>query len=169
MLHGKSGVSFAALRGVIVCALTGVAAFPADAPLAPLTVCEVVRDLAAREGQALAVVGRYSFRSSGRSLEEQACDPATAIPPQLRLVEDRVDSPKPPDSYELDATELRRKLADIEKRTSLGKFRFGSPDYDRWAVVFGRVDAAHGGDAQKMPANLTFRGDGVVVFLATQQ
>ena len=153
----------------MVCALAGVAAFPAGAPLAPLTVCEVVRDLAAREGQALAVVGRYSFRSDGRSLEEQACDPAASVPPQLRLVEDRNDSPKPPESYELDAAELRRKLADIQKRTSLGKFRFGSPDYDRWAVVFGRVEAAQGADARKMPANLTYRGDGVVVFLATEQ
>jgi hypothetical protein len=153
----------------MVCALTGVAAFPADAPLVPLTVCEVVRDLAAREGQALAIVGRYSFRSNGRSLEEQACDPAATVPPQLRMVEDRVDSPKPPDTYELDAAELRRKLADIQKRTSLGKFRFGSPDYDRWAVVFGRVEAAQGDEARKMPANLIFRGDGVVVFVATQQ
>lgn len=153
----------------MVCALTGAAAFPADAPLVPLTVCEVVRDLAAREGQALAIVGRYSFRSNGRSLEEQACDPAVTIPPQLRMVEDSVDSPKPPDSYELDAGELRRKLADIQKRTSLGKFRFGSPDYDRWAVVFGRVEAAKGADAQKMPVNLAFRGNGVVVFLTPQQ
>jgi hypothetical protein len=162
-------VSRAALRGIVVCALAGAAAFPADAPLAPVTVCEVVRDLPAREGQAFAIVGRYSFRSTGRSLGEQACDPAVTVPPQLRLVEDRDGSPKPPDSYELDAAELRRKLADIQKRTSLGKFRFGSPEYDRWAVVFGRVEAAQGADALKMPANLVFRGDGVVMFLAAQQ
>jgi hypothetical protein len=102
-------------------------------------------------------------------LGEQACDPAVTIPPQLRLVEDGQDGPKPPDSYELDAAEVRRKLADIEKRTPLGKFRFGSPDYDRWAVVFGRVEAAKGADARKMPADVAFRGDGAVVFLAPQQ
>ena len=152
-----------------MCALTGAAAFPADAPLVPLTVCEVVRDLAAQEGRALAILGRYSFRANGRSLGEQACDPAAAIPPQLRLVEDGQDGPKPPDSYELDAAEVRRKLADMQKRTPLGKFRFGSPDYDRWAVVFGRVQAAKGADAQKMPADLAFRGGGVVVFLTPQQ
>ena len=153
----------------MVCALTCVAAFPAGAPLAPLTVCEVMRGLAEQEGKALAILGRYSFRSNGRSLEEQACDPAATVPPQLRLVEDRNDAPKPPDSYELDAAELRRKLADIQKRTSLAKFRFGSPEYDRWAVVFGRVEAAKGEDAQKMPANLAFRGDGAVIFLTAQQ
>ena len=152
-----------------MCALACAAAFPADAPLVPLTVCEVVRDLAAQEGKALAILGRYSFRAAGRSLEEQACDPAVTIPPQLRLVEDGEDGPKLPDSYELDAAEVRRKLADIEKRTPLGKFRFGSADYDRWAVVFGRVEAAKGADAQKMPVNLAFRGNGVVVFLTPQQ
>jgi len=162
-------VNRSALRGVMVCALTCAAAFPADAPLTPLTVCDVVRDLAAQDGKALAVLGRYSFRASGRTLAEQACDPAVAIPPQLRLVENRQDAPRPPDSYELDAAELRRKLADVQKRTALGKFRFGSPEYDRWAVVFGRVEAAKGGDAQQAPANLAIRGDGVVVFVTPQQ
>jgi len=162
-------VSRAAVRGAIVCALTCAAAFPADAPLAPLTVCEVVRDLAAEEGKVVAVLGRYSFRSSGRTLGEQACDPAATVPPQLRLVEDRNDGPRPPDTYQLDAVEVRRKLADVQKRTSLGKFRFGSPEYDRWAVVLGRVEAAKGGDAQQAPANLAFRGDGVVVFVGQQQ
>ena len=81
-----------------MCALTCAAAFPADAPLTPLTVCDVVRDLAAQDGKALAVLGRYSFRASGRTLAEQACDPAVAIPPQLRLVENRPDAPRPPDA-----------------------------------------------------------------------
>jgi hypothetical protein len=153
----------------MVCALTCVAAFPADPPLAPLTVCDVVRDLATQEGKALAILGRYSFRASGRTLAEQACDPAAPVPPLLRLVEDRNDGPRPPDSYELDAAELRRKLTDVQKRTSLGKFRFGSPEYDRWAVVFGRVEAAKGEDARQAPANLAFRGDGVVMFVAPQQ
>ena len=84
-------------------------------------------------------------------------------------MEDRADGPKPPDSYEFDAADLRRKLADIEKRTSLGKFRFGSLEYDRWAVVFGRVDAPKGPDAGKTPPSLTFRGDGVIVFVTHQQ
>jgi hypothetical protein len=162
-------VSRAALRVVMVCALTGATAFPAGAPLAPLTVCDVVRDLAAQDGKAIAVLGRYSFRSSGRWLEEQACDPAAALPPQLRLVEDRADGPKPPDSYELDVADLHSKLADIEKRTSLGKFRFGSLEYDRWAVVFGRVEAAKGADAGKTPASLAFRGDGVIVFVTPRE
>ncbi|MBZ5583011.1 MAG: hypothetical protein LAQ30_12570 [Acidobacteriia bacterium] len=135
-----------------------------------MTVCEVARDLAGEEGKEVAVLGRYSFRTNGgRSLNEQACDPAAAAPPQLNLVEDSKDAPKPPGNFELDAAVLRHKFADVQKRTQLGKFRFGTPDYDRWAVVYGRVEARKGADAAKFPANLLFRGDGVVVFLRPDQ
>ena len=154
-------------RGVVF-ALACAAAFPANAPIVPLTICEVVRDLGAHEGKDEAVLGRYSFRaSSGRYLSEQACDPTAPVPPQLLLVEDLKDGPKPPDSFELDGEALRRKFADLRKRTQLGKFRFGTPDYDRWAVVYGRVEARKGDE--KFPASLAFRGDGVVVFLRPDQ
>jgi hypothetical protein len=145
----------------LVCAASGT---PADAPVVPLTVCEVLRDLPGREGKPVAVLGRYSFRENGRWMGEQACEPATSGPPQLWLVEDSKDGPKPGDGYELDAAAVRRKLAEIERRTSLGKFRFGTPDYDRWAVVWGRVETRKPADG-KASANLVYRGSGVVVFL----
>jgi hypothetical protein len=69
----------------------------------------------------------------------------------------------------LDGVTLQRKLALIQQHTSLGKFRFGTPDYDRWAVVYGRVEARKAEAARQAPANLVFRGSGVVVFLALQQ
>jgi hypothetical protein len=155
----------------VVCAfaLTCAAALPADAPLIPVTVCEAMRDLASQEGKALAVLGRYSFRESGVSLGEQACDPPVAGPAQFRLLEDAEGGPKPPDRFEVDGAAALGKLAAVKKRTSLGKFPFGTPDYDRWAVVYGRVAGRHGDGPKQAPADLVFRGDGVVVFLPSDQ
>ena len=121
--------------------------------------------MAANEGKDLAIVGRYSFRSDGVWVGEQSCGaPSGDVPPQLWLVEDSQKAPKPPDNYALDGAALRKKLADIERRTALGKFRFGTADYDRWAVVFGRVEARKPED-KKAAGNLVFRGSGVILFL----
>ena len=68
---------------VLLCAF----ALAADPPLVPLTVCEVLHDLASNEGKAVAVLGRYSFRENGRWMGAQVCDtgsPGLAVLPQLR-------------------------------------------------------------------------------------
>ncbi|MBS1854271.1 MAG: hypothetical protein JST11_02815 [Acidobacteria bacterium] len=140
----------------------------AAGPIAPVTVCEVLARLPSYEGKDLAVIGRYSFRKDGRWVGEQSCDTPGAAPPVLWLVEDAGAGPKPPDDFELDAAALNRKFADMIKRTALGKFRFGTADYDRWAVVYGRIAARKGNDAAKAPADLMFRGSGVVIFLTTE-
>ena len=154
---------------VLLCAF----ALAADPPLVPLTVCEVLNDLASNEGKAVAVLGRYSFRENGRWMGAQVCDTGSpglrGTPPLLWLVEDSNDGPKPPGDFELDAVALNRKLAEMRQHTSLGKFRFGTPDYDRWAVIYGRVEARKAESAKQAPANLVFRGSGVVVFLALEQ
>lgn len=154
-----------AYLGVLLCAL----AQAADPPLVPLTVCEILRDLPPHEGKSAAVLGRYSFRETGRWLGEQVCEPASPSPPQLRLMEDSKDGPKPPENFDLDSAAIRSKLAEMRQRTSLGKFRFGTPDYDRWAVVYGRVETRKGEAAKKAAADLVFRGDGVIVFLTGEQ
>jgi hypothetical protein len=145
------------------------AAVGATGPIVPVTVCEVVADPAAYEGKDLAILGRYSFRKDGRWVGEQSCAAASSTPPMLWLTEDANGGPKPPGDFELDAAALNRKFADIVKRTTLGKFRFGTPDYDRWAVVYGRVVLRKGNDAAKAPADLVFRGSGVVIFLTTER
>jgi hypothetical protein len=147
--------------GALVCSPV----FPADPPLEPVSVCEVVRDLPAMEGRSIAIVGRYSFRDSGIVLAEQSCEPPAAAPAQLRLREDTRDGPKPSGNLEIDGATLRRKLAELRKRTTLAKFRFGSTDYDRWAVVYGRVETSKSAGTNSAPAILVFRGDGVVIFL----
>lgn len=137
----------------------------ADAPITPLTVCEILNELAMYDGKPVAALGRYSFRDKGRWLSEQACASTPPADPTLWLVEDTNDGPHPPNNFELDAPAVERKLAEVRKRTSLEKFRFGSADYDRWALVYGRVETRRGDAAKIAPADLIFRGDGVVVFL----
>ena len=137
----------------------------ADPPLAPVGVCEVLRDLASWDNKTAAVVGRYSFRPTGRWVSEQVCDPGAANPPQLWIVEDGVDGPRPPDRYEFDTAAVRLKLHGIARRTALAKFRFGSPGYDRWAVIYGRIQARKGDDARTAPADLVIRGTAVILIL----
>jgi hypothetical protein len=149
------------LLGVLA-ALPGTCA---DGPLVPMTVCDVLNDLPTYDGKSVAALGRYSFREKGRWLSEQSCGDGAVNNPILWLVEDAKEGPHPPDNFEMDGTVLARKLAEIRKRTALGKFRFGTSDYDRWAVVYGRVEVRKGDAAKTAPADLAFRGDGVVVFL----
>ncbi len=145
--------------------LVCLAAPGAEPALVPFTVCEILHDKPAYEGKAIAVLGRYSFRQDGRWIAEQACESPSPDPPLLWLTEDAKDGPRPPNDFELDGAAVNRKLGDIRKRTSLQKFRFGTPDYDRWAVVYGRIENRPGDPARKAAAELVFRGDGVVVFL----
>lgn len=156
------------LRGMIGFLALLVSVGVCNEPLTPMTVCEALRELPALEGKPAAVLGRYSFRQTGRWIGEQECDPAAGDPPHMMLVED-TDAPRPPNSYELDALAVGRKLTAVRRKTSLGKFRFGSEDYDRWAVIYGRIEARKGEDAKKAPANLVFRGSGVIIFLTPQQ
>ena len=152
------------IRMAVWIGLLAVAAPCAEEPIIPYTVCEIAGDLAKFDGNPVAALGRYSFRGDGRWLGEQACG-GSADAAQLRLNEDGKEGPKAPGTFELDAVTLNRKFADLRKHTALGKFRFGSPDYDRWAVVYGRVETRKAEDERKAVANLVFRGDGVVVFL----
>ena len=154
--------------------LSGALATPAaDNPIEPFSVCEVLKDLPAHEGHVLALLGRFSFRRDGRSLNEETCGdkPAPGEPPQatsVRLTDDVKAAPKPPAVFELDAVTITRKLKQVREHTSLRTFRFGTPDYDRWAVVYGRLEVEKTSTAQNqvtLTARLVYRGDGVVLFL----
>jgi hypothetical protein len=139
----------------------------ADNALEPLTVCEVLKDIPTHDGKAVAVLGRFSFRRDGRTLNEESCGagPESGAPPapnSIRLADDVKAGPKPPEVFALDAAALNRKLKAMQEHTRLHTFRFGASDYDRWAVVYGRIES----DKAKPPgARLVYRGDGVVLFL----
>ena len=177
MLHRVQEYA-AVCRMTLLALMATLFAVAADPPITPLTVCEVLANLPAYEGKNVAVLGRFSFRREGRWIGEQSCEPAatgegeqakTQVPPLLWLAEDGFNGPHPPDNFEFDSAVLNKKFAALTKKTTLGKFRFGTPDYDRWAVVFGRVIPRKGEAAQKALADLMFRGDGVVVFLTTER
>jgi hypothetical protein len=166
------------LLRVLWIGLAGCAASQcADATLVPLTVCEVVADLPAQEGKIVAVIGRYSFRSTGRWMGEQACPAAASAPtsppgpaPELWMVEDPKEGPRPPEHLNLESAALKSKFALVQRRSTLVNFRFGTSDYDRWAVVYGRVErrtpeAIRVDPTHKAPANLVFRGSSVIIVI----
>jgi hypothetical protein len=155
-----------------------------DPPLRPLTVCEVLKDLAAYDGKTVAVIGRFSFRQGGRWLGEQRCDQKLMIgsqewPNAFWVTYEPQSAPKPPAVLAVDGVLLARKLREVKLGTALTKFRFGSPDYDSWAVVYGRVETRKEliavttggtrkngfGFGESSPAQLVCHGDAVVVFL----
>jgi hypothetical protein len=153
------------LRTLALAFLGCVAAQCADDTLVPLTVCEVVANLPAQDGKIVAVIGRYSFRSIGRWMGEQACS-APSPTPELWMVEDPKEGPKPPEHLNLDSAALKSKFALVQRRSALGNFRFGTSDYDRWAVVYGRVERREPPDPNhKAAANLVFRGSSVIIVI----
>ena len=82
------------------------------------------------------------------------------------MVEDAKEAPKPPEHLNLDSAALKSKFALVQRRSSLGNFRFGTSDYDRWAVVYGRVERKEPSDSNhKAAANLVFRGSSVIIVI----
>jgi hypothetical protein len=145
--------------------LASAALCAADRGIVAISVCELFRDLPAHEGQTVAVVGRYSYRTNAHWLDQQGCQPAPDPAPALWVVENLNDGPKAPSVFQFDAAELDKRLLEVQQHTPLGKFRFGSTDYDRWAVVYGRVELRKGEDAAKFGANLVIRGNAMIIFL----
>ena len=151
-----------------VAALLGIAGLrPADRDILPISVCDLMRELPAHDGQTVALVGRYSYRSNARWVAQQGCPVPSgdAAPPALWVVENPAEAPKSPDVFEFVATELDKKLAEVQAHTALGKFRFGVSDFDRWAVIYGKVELRKGDDARQYAANLIIRSKEMIIFL----
>jgi hypothetical protein len=130
----------------------------AEPSLIPRTVCEAVANFAGQQGKPIALLGRYSFRTTGRWLDQEGCGEGRNRV-VVSLTADPTNGPKPPETVSIDEAALENKLTAMKHATSLGKFKFGSPDYDRWAVIFGRLE----GDAEK--PHLIYRGDGALFIL----
>lgn len=165
MLPGKIGVFGFILGCGLATLLASAALLAADRGIVPISVCEAVRDLPAHEGQTVAVVGRYCYRTSAHWLDQQGCQPATTVPAAMWVVENLETAPKAPEVFEFDAVELDKRLLEVQQHTPLGRFRFGSTDYDRWAVVYGRVESHKGEDPAKFGASLVIRGNRMIIFL----
>lgn len=158
---------------------------PAAEPrLQPVTVCEVLQNLAEYDGKVVAVVGRFSYRQAGRWLGEQKCAQKLVAggqewPNAFWIAYDPANAPKPPSVLAVDATMLAQKLREVKMGTLLSKLPFGSTDYDNWALVYGRVETRKDliiatptgsrkngfGYGESSPARLVCHGDAEVVFL----
>jgi hypothetical protein len=123
-----------------------------------MTVCEAMAEFIGHQGKTVALLGRYSFRTTGRWLDQEGCGEAKSRT-IISLAADPATAPKPPETAVIGESALEKKLAAVKRGTSLGKFKFGSPDYDRWAVVFGRLE----GNSEK--PRLVYRGDGALFIL----
>jgi len=150
---------------LILCA-PAFAASGAAAP-EPLSVCEVLAHQDAYAGKPVVLVGRFSFREYGRFLSEKGC--------VLHIVLDARNGPLPPADFSVDTEAANRKLAAVRRTTALGSFRFGSTDYDRWAVVYGRMQPAtpgsekHAGrEFDDASAQLVCRSQTLLIFLHEQ-
>ncbi len=154
----------------------------AEEPAPPtVSVCEVLRNAAAYAGRTVLVVGRYSFRERGRYLSEQGCAAAgTAVQAwrdTLKVVLDSKSGPKPPAKLGVDSSVLEKMLSELKKSTKLATFRFGSDEYDRWGIVYGRIEwspdypagapqtAPAKGEFDPSPGRLVCRGDALVMII----
>lgn len=179
-------MKFACDQRILAALVACVALLPAatsraaDAVVLPVRVCEALETPDAYDGQAVALLGRFSFREDGRLLGEQTCGKDlktgdTVWAPAVRLSEDSKSAPRPDGALQIDAAALDRKLAEVRERTALRRYAFGSPEYDRWAVVYGRFEAnkefANASSQQLkpdrplLPGTLLYRGDGVILFI----
>jgi hypothetical protein len=134
--RGTSSLPHIVRTFLLVLAFACAPAFAADAAAAlqPVTVCEVLAHPDAYYGKPVLLVGRFSFREYGRFLSEKGC--------VLHVVLDPKGGPVPPAAFSVDTETTSRKLAAVRKSTTLANFRFGSSDYDRWAMVYGRMEPA---------------------------
>jgi hypothetical protein len=171
--------------GIFLTLLCGALLHAAEPPLRPVTVCEVLQNLSAYDGQVVAVVGRLSFRRTGRWLGEQKCTQKLVMggqewPNAFWVAYDPQNAPKPPAVLAVDAPLLAEKLREVKQGSSLTKLPFGSSDYDSWAVIYCRVETRKDlilltesgarkngfGYGESSPARLVCHGDAVVVLLS---
>jgi len=83
-----------------------------------------------------------------------------------------------PNNFEYNSAVVYRNLRIIQRHTSLGRFRFGSVEYDRWAVIYGRVAVDKGfkagtrpttasrGSFDPAPARIICPGESMILMLA---
>jgi hypothetical protein len=126
----------------------------------------------------VAVVGRFSYREAGRFLSEKMCDSTKnqgpPDPAAILVVYDSKSAPKPPQDLYYDRSLVDKELELIRRQTSLASFRFGSQDYDRWAVVYGRIEMnkdstprskSLGSEFAPAPARIIISSGTMVVFI----
>ncbi len=148
---------------------------PGTPVLRPVSVCEVLKDPGAYDRKVVAVVGRLSLRDEGRWLGEDHCEQKpSATPGVVWLTLDQKSGPPTPEVLDIDGAAVSEKLKGMKESTPLRRFPFGSFEYDRWAVVYGRVESRPQFEPAKKngfgargqaPAQIVIHGDAAVLFV----
>jgi hypothetical protein len=151
----------------------------AEASVQVVRVCDVIRDLPSYVGKVVAIVGRLSYREEGRFISEETCEGSKtgnlASSNVIPVFFDIKAAPKPLESSSIDPNLVYKELEIIKRRTALANFRFGSEDYDRWAVAYGRLEMMKdpsprpknsGKKLAPTPARLICASASTIVFLA---
>ncbi len=105
-----------------------------------VTACEVLSNPTAYDGAPVSLLGRISRRDNGRWIGQDGCGSQPDGAADLAIRFDRQAGPLPPEGFAINAILAKSKFRQIAEHTVLRDFRFGSGDYDRWAIVFGRVE-----------------------------
>ena len=169
----------------LLASLSLSAARAAEPTIKLMRVCDVLRDIAAYSGKPVAIVGRYSYRQNGRFFSEAGCEHELKTgdfvwPSTLRIVFDQKSGPKPPENTQIDGASAYDVLGAIQQHTQLAKFRFGTPDYDRWAVAYGRIEPSKEFESaatahltrnalEPAPVSLICVGDAAIVFIVDRE
>ena len=110
------------------------------------------------------LLGRVSKRENGRWIGQDSCEGMAGGPKSLTVHFDRQAGPLPPDQFALNTALAKIKFREAAEHTKLQEFRFGSGDYDRWAIVFGRVNFADSpsSDATGKTGSVLCRGEAMI-------
>ncbi len=151
----------------------------------PLRACEVLQNMEQYANKTVLVLGRFSFRENGRFLGEKACTQELkrgdfTWPSVMRVLFDSDAGPKAPEPLAIDAPAVYQLLSVLKQTTSLTRFRFGTSSYDRWALIYGKLqptpefsksvrpDTRAAKEFEPAPAQIVCRSNAMVIFLADQ-
>jgi hypothetical protein len=125
--------------------------------IVPVRVTEAVRDLEKLSGKMVAIIGRFSFRESGRYLSERPCDGDSGAEERvIRVGFETAARSASITRVEFDGGAVRRELAAVKRCNTLKKIRYGSTEYERWAMVYGRIEQPGKSDEPAPPPDKEF-------------
>jgi hypothetical protein len=133
---------------------------PAEAQpevIVPVRVFEALQQLEKSAGKMVAMIGRFSFRETGRYLSDRPCgSEADGQEGVVRVTFDTSPRSASITRIEFDGGAVRRELANVKRCNTLKKIRYGSPEYERWALVYGRIQPPQKSQESVPPADKEF-------------
>jgi hypothetical protein len=143
--------------------------------IVPVRVTEALQQLEKLSGKMVAIIGRFSFRESGRYLSEHPCENGQeGQEGVMRVTLDTASRSASITRIEFDGAAVRRELATVKRCNPLKKIRYGSPEYERWAMVYGRLEQPRKSNEPGPPpdkefphiaASVVCGGEAAIIFL----